>query len=77
MAKRASIDELTWLVTDAFNGVQRREKFKIAVAIVPDKSVGWRAIIDLRSRRYMSESLITELAKVEDQLRQEYRLVAD
>ena len=77
MAKRVSIDELTWLVTEAFNGVQRREQYKIAVAVVPDKSCGWQAIIDVRSRRYMTNSLTRELAKVEQHLRQKYRLVAD
>jgi hypothetical protein len=75
MANRVSSDELTWLVTAAFREVRPREQFRISVAIVPDKACGWRAIIDKHTRGHMNETLTQEIAKIEQRLRQEYRLV--
>ena len=60
MAKRVSCDELTWLVTDAFNAVYRSQQSRISVAIVADKSCGWRAVIANRTRAHISPELDRE-----------------
>jgi hypothetical protein len=64
-----------WQDEESIRNAYGSEQAKIAVAIVPDKSCGWRAIIANRQRFNMSEALAHELAKVEQRLRQEYRLV--
>jgi len=73
MAKKISVDELTWLVTNALQKAHPSGQSRIAVAIVPDKSHGWRVVVANSSRAYVSAAAKQQLVKVEKQLKREYR----
>ena len=74
MVRKISVDELTWLVTKALQKANPSGQSRIAVAIVPDKSHGWRVVVANRSRARLSATIRQKLVKVEKQLKQEYRL---
>jgi hypothetical protein len=73
MVKKISVDELTWLVTNALQKANPSGQSRIAVAIVPDKTHGWRVVVANRSRARVSTTLRQELVKVEKQLKRVYR----
>ena len=74
MVRKISADELTWLVTKELQKANPSGQSRIAVAIVPDKSHGWRVVVANRSRARLSAAIRQELVKVEKQLKREYRL---
>ena len=74
MVRKISVDELTWLVTKALQKANPSGQSRIAVAIVPDKSHGWRVVVANRSRARLTATIREELVKVEKQLKREYRL---
>lgn len=75
MAKRVSGNELAWLIIAALSEGQEPNRFlRISLAVVPDKKLGWRTVIESRNRRYVDRKLAQKLAEVEERLRRDYAL---
>lgn len=75
MAKRISASELVWLIMEAMGEGQDLNRFlRISLAVVPDKKLGWRTVIESHSRRYVDRKVAQKMAEVEERLRREYAL---
>lgn len=75
MARRISATELVWLITEALKeGQDPSRPFSLALAVVSDDKMGWRTVIERRSRRSVDRKLSQKLAYVEAILRREYAL---
>jgi len=75
MAKRVSGNELAWLIIEALSEGQDPNPFlRISLAVVPDKKLGWRTVIESHSRRYVDRKLAQKMAEVEQKLRRLYAL---
>jgi hypothetical protein len=75
VAKRVSGSELVWLIMEALTeGEGTNRLLRISFAVIPDKKLGWRTVIESRSRRYMNRKLAQKMAEVEESLRREYAL---
>src|SRR5262245_13075282 len=76
LKKRLSSVDLSWMIfermRDEFGG-QRG----VSVAVVRDSNLGWRAILEGRSRRHLSPAAIRKLRSIEDEFRSSYSLDGD
>lgn len=74
--KRVSSVDLSWMIFD-----RMREAFGhargVSVAIVPDTELGWRAILQSRSQRYLSKVAMRKLRSIESEFRSGYSLARD
>ena len=72
--KRISSVDLNWMIFDRMN-----EDFPngVAIAIVPDARLGWRALVGKRSHRSMSPKAVRRFAAIESELQASYGLIAD
>lgn len=74
MAKRriSSLD-LGWLILNELGDPGSRVA-RASIAVVPDNKLGWRAVVAVSSRRYMTADDQRRLADVQKQLRAMYEL---
>ena len=74
--KRVSSVDLSWMIFD-----RMRETFGhargVSVAVVPDSGLGWRAIVQARSARYLSPAATRKLRSIENEFRSGYSLAGD
>jgi hypothetical protein len=72
---RLSSVDLSWMIFE-----RMRDEFggpRVSVAIVRDSKLGWRAILEGRSRRYLRPDTIRKLRSVENEFRSSYSLADD
>ena len=75
--KRVSSVDLTWMIFERMRreiGIYQRP---VSIAVIPDAEIGWRAIVDARSRKLVSPAAMNRLRKIERELRATYTLAGD
>jgi hypothetical protein len=74
--QRLSSVDLSWMIFE-----RMREEFGeprgVAVAVVPDSKLGWRAVLEGRSGRYLRPDAIRKLRSIENEFRSSYSLAED
>jgi hypothetical protein len=74
--KRLSSVDLSWMISERMrDGISEQQR--VSVAIVPDTKLGWRAILDSRSSKFLGPVAVRKLRSIEDELRSNYVLARD
>jgi hypothetical protein len=71
--KRIFNTDLCWLISEELDFGKRQTR--AAFAVVPDEKDGWRVIISIRGRRYLTAADEQRLADVQQKLRLRYELM--
>jgi hypothetical protein len=76
--KRLSSVDLSWMIFERMREeLEVGEPRGVSVAVVPDSKLGWRAILEGRSGRYLSPAAIRKLRSIENEFRSSYSLADD
>lgn len=71
--KRISSVDLSWLILEELRDTGSVPR-SISLAVIPDAKDGWRAVVAIRSRPFMTAEGERRLAAVQRRLRSEYEL---
>ncbi|MEH2542814.1 hypothetical protein [Bradyrhizobium sp. AZCC 1699] len=71
--KRISSVDLAWLILEQLDDASSRAA-RMSLAVVPDDKYGWRAVVAVNSRRFMTAETKRRLAAVQNRLRLKYDL---
>lgn len=71
--KRISSTDLSWLILEQLDDPASRAA-RMSLAVVADDKLGWRAVVAVNSRRFITSEIERRLALVQDRLRQKYEL---
>jgi len=74
--KRVSSVELTWIIVEKLKEDGSFQK-GLSVAVIPDPSSGWRAVVESRARRRMSPRALRRFEALQKELQELYSLSAD
>ena len=74
--KRISSVDLNWMIVEQMRGGDDCPK-GIAIAVIPDGKSGWRAVVQPRGQRYLSERAMRRFAAIQKQLQAAYALKID
>ena len=76
LKKRVSSVDLSWMIFERMRE-EVGEPRGVTVAVVPDRKLGWRAILEGRGGRYLSPAVIRKLRSIENEFRSSYSLADD
>lgn len=71
--KRLSSTDLSWMIFERMRD-EAGEPRGVIVAVVPDKELGWRAIVEGRGGKFLSTAAVRKLRSIEAELRSSYSL---
>lgn len=71
--KRISSVDLTWLILQQMDDGGSRVA-RLSLAVVADDKLGWRAVIGVNSRRFLTTDVERRLADVQRRFRSIYEL---
>jgi hypothetical protein len=74
--RRISGLDLSWMIFDRMRSEISRQR-GVSVAVVPDVKLGWRAVLDSRSTKFLGPVAVRKLRSIENELRSEYALAKD
>ena len=74
--KRVSSVDLSYMIFDRMREVFGHAR-GVSVAVVPDTELGWRAIVQARSARYLTPATLRKIGVIESELRSSFSLAAD
>jgi hypothetical protein len=74
--KRLSSVDLSWMIFERMRE-EVGEPRGVIVAVVADRELGWRAVLEGRGGRYLSPAVIRKLRSIENEFRSSYSLADD
>jgi hypothetical protein len=74
--KRVSSIDLSWMIFERMREEVSPQR-GVTVAVVSDTQLGWRAVLDGRSRKFLSPAAIRKFRSIENELRSKYALASD
>jgi hypothetical protein len=74
--KRVSGVDSTWMIFERMRDEVSPQR-GLTVAVIPDAKLGWRAVLDGRSGKFLSPAAVRKFRSIENDLRSNYALARD